>query len=219
MPFTEEELRVLMGDGRVYGANDWAEQHHIKAPRNSPEFSWGKDILMSRCQLRKGYCIAQTHFAFLGLKSIKKKPLTILHLYKLFPSSGQPRFHFDPPIPYMREERFSTVETCEFRWYLMPLDPVKDSFGKNYREQRGCRPLGYEVPLAVEEVMKRFLYYEKTGKYLGSDTDRVRCRDLHSGGDRTVVGPHTKDGLAIFGMWEHEEYPFLGMSASRIPGQ
>lgn len=215
-----KEARLLFGHHRFFGIEDWEMEFGNRISKKekaaAADFPWTREALNSPCPFIKGKKVKETHFAFMGLQSAGERAFTIVGLHRLFPFRGQPRFHFEPIPPYMRDERFSVTETCRLGWYLMLLDGVPRSEGKPYEKQCSLLPPEYEVPKAVEEVMKRLLFFKKTRIYAGG-TKRVRCRDLISGGDRAVVGPFSEEGLAIEGMFEDATHDFLGIAASRLP--
>jgi len=209
--------RVILGKN-FFGFEEWSSLYGVnfsnKQLREVAEFPWSEDVLNAPCPFHKGKSIKETHFAFLGLDAFKGKPLTILKWQELHPDSGQPRFYSYTPDNWYSKEKFGNEPTCEFRWYLMPLEIVPDSTNKTYSGQTAMLPVDYEVPLAIEEVTKVILYYRKNGIYL-NPTRYGRCQDVSSDGHRVDVGYFDSGGLDANDYWGDDRYYYIGLAASR----
>ena len=96
----------------------------------------------------------------------------------------------------------------------MSLEIVPNSEGKNYQEQAAMLSQGYEVPTAVEEVLKDILYYRKNGIYLNPKR-YARTTDVTSDGHRVDAGPFFGDGLHVNYDWDDDRWHYVGLAASR----
>ncbi|MBI4992073.1 MAG: hypothetical protein HZB99_02540 [Candidatus Harrisonbacteria bacterium] len=210
-------VRAIQGKN-FFGVEEWTALYSVKFTkkqlREVAEFPWGEDVLNAPCPLVKGKTVKETHFAFLGLENVNGKPLTILHLQELHPQNGQPKFASYAPSSWYSQQTWATKLTAKFRWYLMPLEIVPNSESKTYQDQVAMLPQGYEVPTAVEEVLKDILYYRKNGIYL-NPTRYARTTDVTSDGYRVVVGFFDGDGLFVFRGWDDGRGGSLGLGASR----
>jgi len=209
--------RAILGKN-FFGVEEWSTLYGVnftkKQLREIADFPWNEDVLNAPCPFNKGKSIRETHFAFLGLDSIKGKPLPILKWQELHPQSGQPKFYSYAPDCWYAKENFANKPTCKFRWYLMPLEIVPNSTDKTYQEQTAMSPKEYEVPLAIEEVTKLILYYRKNGIYLNS-ANWGRCQDVPSDGYRVHVGRFGRDGLGVGSDWDGYRLCSIGLAASR----
>jgi len=206
--------RAILGKN-FWGVEEWSALYGLnfskKQLREISEFPWGEDILNSTCPLC-GKIVRECHFAHLGLEKFKGVPLTMMKLYELHPTTGQPRFYADDP--WYKNENFATKTTLQFRWYLTHLEIIPNSTNKTYAEQIQMFTEEYEVPLAMEETLKNFLYYKKNGIYL-NPTKWARCKDLGSVGRRVSLGEFGSDGLGV-GFWV-DDYRggSVGLASSR----
>ncbi|MFH1894326.1 MAG: hypothetical protein ABH813_00250 [Patescibacteria group bacterium] len=224
----KKRAREIMGEN-FFGVEDWSKFYGVdfskKQLREVIEFPWGEDILNAPCPFVKGKGIRETHFAFLGLKAIGSKPLTITRWEKLHPSPGQPRFRCYYPGNWFEKKKFANEPTCGFRWYLMLLEIVPNSTHKPYKEQVAMLPAEYEVPFAIEEVSKNFLLYYKQNFVYLHPLGWGRCQDVAWVGHRVHINRSVNHysipgGLASIGLgvgcglssdlgWE------IGLAASR----
>jgi len=205
-------VRAIMGD-RIFGPEDWAALYNARLPKRIPAFPWSEDMLKGPSPFHKGKTVAETHFAFLGLAKLNDKPLTIIKWRELHQTTGQPSFYSDNP--WYRNEKFATDATCEFRWYLMPLEIVPNSERKTYQEQlRDCLPADYDVPTAIAEVTKDILAFRKTGTY--PNPNRYgRVLNVSSSGNRVNVGYFSRFGLSVSGFLDDRRLDNLGLAAAR----
>jgi hypothetical protein len=204
-------------DKNFFGVKDWETYYWLKFSkeqlREIGEFPWGEDVLNAPCPFKKGKSIKDTHFAFLGLDRVHGKYLTILQWHKFCPGSGQPCVGAYLPDG-CHNENFANQRTCGFRWYLMPLEVVPDSKDKTFDEQKAMLPQEYEVPSAVEEMTKCFLYFKKNGVYLNSEIS-VRVKDTTRKGNRVQIGDFGDRGF-IFDEWGDDGWNnHIGVAASR----
>jgi len=211
--------RAIMGKN-FFGVEEWSTLYGVNFSEKQlrevevTELPWGEDILNAPCPFVKGKSIRETHFAFLGLNAVKGKPLTIIKWQELHPVSGQPRFYSYIPDNWYAKEKFANTPTCNFRWYLMPLEIIPNSTGKTYQNQVAMLPAEYEVPFAIEEVSKDILYYRKNGIYLNPQR-YGRCQDVASVSDRVNVGNFGSKGLDVSNDWDDNYRYGLGVAASR----
>ncbi len=204
-------VRAIMGD-RIFGPEEWSALYGARLPKRIPAFPWSEDALKAPSPFHKGKTVAETHFAFLGLAKLNGKPLTINKWRELHPTTAQPRFYSDNP--WYRNEQFATDATCEFKWYLMPLEIVPNSERKTYREQLALLPEDYEVPTAIAEVTKDILAFRKTGTYVNPNR-YGRVIDVSSLGVRVYVGGFGRVGLDVGGYGDGDRDGSVGLAAAR----
>jgi hypothetical protein len=204
-------VRAIMGE-RIFGPEDWAALYNARLPKKIPAFPWSEDVLNAPCPFHRDKTVAETHFAFLGLAKLNGKSLTIMRWRELHPNSGQPRLYLNDP--WYGRKTFATATTCEFRWYLMPLEIVPNSEYKNYQEQLTALPEDYEVPTAIAEVTKDILAFRKTGTYVNPKR-YGRCLDVSSDGFRVDVGRFDRDGLCINDCWPGRRHGYIRLAAAR----
>lgn len=214
------KAREILGDN-IFGIEDWSAfygLHLLKDElRNPPDFPWSSDILSAPCPFVKGKKIKETHFAFLGLETIGGRPLTILRFHKFHPSSGQPFFKFHAN-PWYGRMRFAKITVGQFRWDLMPIEILPNSTDKNYEEAASLLPLEYEMPFAMEEVMKNIFYFRKTGLY-PNGAKWGWCQDIPLPGLHVRVGRFSERGLTVYLAWDGCRDPHIGVGACRLPGR
>ena len=208
--------RVVMGKN-FFGVEDWSALYGVnftqKQLRQVAEFPWGEDILNSTCPLC-GKVVKDCHFAFVGLDRINGKPLTILKLQELHPTTGQPKFYFYAPSAWYSNEKFAKETTMSFRWYLLHQNIVPKSEDKTYGDQKAMLTADYEVPSAVTEVTKDLLIFRKTGNFVNSSR-YARCECVTSDGFRVIVGYFDGNGLVVDNYWVDDRYYSVGLAASR----
>jgi len=204
-------VRAIMGD-RIFGPEEWSALYGARLPKRIPAFPWSEDVLKGPSPLHKGKTVAETHFAFLGLAKLNGKPLTIAKWRELHPTTGQPRFYSGNP--WYRNEQFATDATCEFKWYLMPLEIVPNSERKTYQEQSALLNQDYEVPTTIAEVTKDILAFRKTGTYVNPNR-YGRVLDVSSHGNRVSVGRFDRGGLSVSHYWYDNRGDLIGLAVAR----
>jgi len=213
----QKRARKIMGKN-FFGIEEWSSFYGVEFSKKKlhkiAKFPWSENILNAPCPFHKGKKVNETHFAFLGLNTFKGKPLTIIRWQEIHPDSSQPKFYSYSLNSWYSQEKFANELTCDFRWYLMPLEIVPGSTSKIFREQTTILTPEYEVPLAIEEVTKVFLYYKKNGAYLNSKR-YGRCRDVDSDGRRVDVGVFDSAGLIVSFYWGASRDDFIGVSSAR----
>lgn len=186
----------------LFGPREWArcfgiiltdKQLGSEAVKNFP---WGRDILNLPCPFTPAYRIWNTHFAFLGIDTIDKNPLSIQNMAKLCSRvsalSWRTRFFFGDN-KWCKERDFVVKTTCSLRWYLMPPIAVPGSHNKPCEEQVKMLPPEYEVPTAVERTLQIILYGQLGGgenPYGPEKLENIigcRCREMVSDCDCVVV--------------------------------
>jgi len=206
--------RAILGKN-FFGVEEWSAFYGLnfsnKQLRKISEFPWGEDILNSTCPLC-GKVVKECHFAHLGLEKFKGVPLTIMKLYELHPRTGQPTFRADNP--WYKNEEFAAKTTLQFRWYLTHLEIVPNSTDKTFQQQTQMLTADYEVPSAIEETLKSFLYYRKNGIFL-NPTKWARCKDVDSHGLRVRLGRFDSDGVHVYNWYSGEPRSGLGLASSR----
>ena len=197
-----------------FGLEDWVKFFKIVFAEEKPaminEFPWGEDVLNAPCPFVKGKRIRQTHFAFWGVSALNGVPLTV------------PRWHIlEKYFSYLEEDclvPFIQNDTCEMRWYLMPLHPIPGSEKKTYRQQIKMLPLEYEMPKVVEAVTLSILYHLKNRYdycYNPYNPVRGRCTDVLVGGDCIEVGTDENGKLTVINRPGSLGYSLSGLAASR----
>lgn len=203
-------VRAIMGD-RIFGSEEWSALYGARLPKRIPTFPWSKEVLKAPSPFHEGKTVAETHFAFLGLAKLNGKPLTINKWRELHPKSGQPQLYSDNP--WYRNEQFANDVTCEFRWYLMPLEIVPNSERKTYQDQLVLLPAEYEVPTAIAEVTKDILAFRKTGTYV-NPSRYGQVLDVSSFGFHVYVGIFGRGGLDVDD-WDDFRFDRIGLAAAR----
>lgn len=213
-----ELVRTVMGNNRVWGAEEWATIYGVKFTRRQirvvEKFPWNQDILNSPCPFVRGKTVRETHFARLGLDKVNGVPLTTLEWQKLHPASGEPRFHSYAPSAWYSEQKFAKEPTCMFRWYLDLQDIIPGSESQTWKQQLTLVPAEYEVASVIRNISKDLQVYQKQGSY--PNPNRYgRCTDTTSNGDRVSVGFGVLGGLTINNWRGDDPDPYLGLSVSR----
>lgn len=213
-PISHERARDLLGQN-FFGVQEWSTSFGVALSSDQLQeiatFPWGEGVLNVPCPFVGGRLVRETHFAFLGLSAVDGEPLTILHLHDLHARAGRPLFYY-AANPWYEKFAFASEATCDFRWYLMPQEIVPGSTGRGFDEQVAALPPGYEVPSAVEEVLKVTLCYVKNGVYLNAKR-WGRCRETLPDGSRVSVGRFGPRGLFVNHYWG--DGGGLGLAASR----
>ena len=217
------ELRTIMGDSRVWGVEESVQHYGASFTdtqlRRVDQFPWGEDVLNAPDPFYEGKRVKETHVAVLGRYIINSERLSIMRLHDFHRARGPPRlFNSGDYGPWYNEEPFANEESPDSRWYLMPLEVINDFTSKIYEEQVQMLPPEYEVPLAVEEVVKDLSYYIKNRVYLNA-FDWGRCRDVSAPGSHVLVGRFNTNGLLISEGQDSKQDYFTGLAASRrLPG-
>jgi len=197
-----------------FGIGEWLMFYGLglseKQFREVAEFPWSKEVLESPDPWEKGKLIKETHFGFLGVESIRGKPLNLPQWVTIRSAEERhPRFpRFD--LWYI-DHKFAQ-KTCELRWYLMPIR-IPDSTNKTYCEQLEMLSESYEVPLTVERVTANILYCQLNGVYLDRSFT-ARCRDKDDLALRVLVQGWSNHGLKL-SQWADSESGNIGLAASR----
>lgn len=205
-----ERARAIMGKN-FFGVEEWLTLYGVKFSnkqlREVADFPWDENILNSPCPFMKGKSIKETHFAFLGIDSIKNKPLTINRWQEL-----HPKYFYTPEI-WHEKEKFAGESTCGFRWYLMLLESVPDLIAKTHAEQIAILPVEYGVAFVIEETTKLILYHRKNGDYLNTERPD-RCQDV-SDGYHIGVGYRNTGELLLTHIKDTCQYSYIGLALYR----
>lgn len=208
-------VRAIMGKN-YFGPEDWVKFYGAsftkKQLRELAGFPWNEEVLMSTCPLC-GKTVRDCHFAHVGLETIQDSPLTIVKFREFYPETCQPKFYAYGNAWY-NDQNFATVTTMGLRWYLTHLEIVPKSENKTTQDQQAMLGTDYELPLAIEETLKNFHAFRKTGIILNPKR-YARCRDLSSGGYRVGVGYLDSDGFDVSNDPDDYRYDFVGGGASR----
>lgn len=217
-----ESARAILGKN-FFGVEEWMILYGVnftnKQLREIADFPWGEDVLNAQCPFVEGKMIKDTHFAFLGLESIKGQPLTIKRFHDLHPSTGQIRFSGRGGLNF-KNRGFFTKRTCRFRWYLMPLEIIinNDDTFLHSDQLFDTLPSEYENAFAVEEVTKHILYCRKNDIRLNPDRYGLCKDEISSQPTRTIyIGLFDQDGVHISeGVWKEVDHPYkTGLAISR----
>lgn len=185
--------------GNFFGAEEWAShgfvsvlaKQHLLSAMNFP---WDEETLSSPCKFISGKTVGETHFAFLGIKEIFGKPLTIAECVR------DEKFGISYRNRWYDSEPFFRKQTCEVRWYMMPIAAGLTSSlaGRSYIEQKAMLGEYYEVSTAVELVVKNALYKFLRGVFPDS-LMYLRCRNGLLGNIMQIK--FCKEGLDIKSRW------------------
>ena len=100
------------------------------------------------------------------------------------------------------------------RWHLLRMEPVPESLGKNWDEQRKLLLSDEVVPTAALVAFATVLHFQSTKQRL-FERCTVRMSDVDSDGDRVRVGDFDAGGFCVSGYWDGCRVGGLGVSASR----
>jgi hypothetical protein len=151
----------------------------LKEQKITESFPWNDGVLNSTCPFHPDKRVRDTHFGFLGLRTLHGNPLTILQWCNV--SVGSPTVMY--PSDKLEGYDFIKRKRCKFRWYLSLREPVPHSQSKTWDEQVALLPENYEAPSAVCELTKQVLYYRSTNRCPYTPNDQnwngygLRCRD------------------------------------------
>lgn len=215
-----ERARDLMAPN-FFGPDEW---WHFYAARFSPEklrmverLPWNEDELKEPCPFHRKKTVRDTHFAFLGLPSLHGRQLTIHSLSLIHPPSTRPgvfltlrvreRLQSSTPSPFSGSPAF--------RWYLMLRDRVPGSSGRSFQEQEALLPREYEVPTAIEELVKQVLIAHR--QPYRSRKDYVRCREATCPDTYPIVGNGQDERPITVAVSEDSGEVFISIAASRKP--
>ncbi len=206
--------RAIMGKN-YWGPEDWVATYGgIYTKKQLKElalFPWNEEVLLSTCPLC-GKTVRDCHFAHVGLEEIKGEKLSIVKFREFYPSTGQPKFYTYDNAGYS-DQNLATV-TMELRWYLTHIEIVPKSENKTTPEQQVMVGADYELPLAIEETVKSFHYFKKTG--VRANPNRyARCKDLSSDVFRFEGGYLGSDGFSMSYSMDNVRGCHLGAGASR----
>ncbi len=200
--------RGLLGRN-YFGVEEWLVYYGVVLTDQElaqvSEFPWRPETLLAPCPFYKGMQIKDTHFAYLGLSARQGVPLTIMEFVSMHPGTEHPMFKIgvvysvigidnsEPGYWYAKEE-FACHETCEFKWFLSPIDNFSSWNRKPKLQQVRVGllvPENYFPLSAVELVTRNLLYYRKYGtapisemgtrtryEHLGKQT-RILCSYSH----------------------------------------
>lgn len=216
-PIDHKLARFILGNN-FFGFEEWMALYGVKFSKNQlrrfANFPWNVDTLNSPCRFVRGKKIKHTHFAFFGPDKINSKLLSIMKFLELHPGPDHPRFCSESEnndILLYEKEVFAAVTTCSPRWYLMPIEIVPNSTGNIYKEQIKRLSREYEVPVAIEEILKLVLYFRKNNIYPNQEK-WARCRDIASDSYNVIVG--STDGIDVR-TYCGDHRPAIGIAASR----
>jgi hypothetical protein len=205
-------VQAIMGRN-FFGIEQWRKFYAVHSAmdisRQLSEFPWSADVLNGPCPFFPGMSVKDTHFAFLGLRSLRGRSLTCLRWYKIH----QRRFDLDPTY-WHRDQAYFAKKTCEFRWYLMLKEAMPNPEGRTYEEQIHLLPEDYEVPTVIEEVTKHVLYFVRNRIYVNKKRWSW-CRDTDTWGNQIYVGGFNRDGLDIWWLKTPSGDITMGLGCSR----
>lgn len=113
-------------------------------------------------------------------------------------------------------EKFAKTDKVEARsWLALRKEPVDDSLGKNWEEQKALVAEPLYVPNAAEATWCLTTYKAVNDVYLLEGEIYVRTSSLVSDGGRVNVGRFDAEGLNVGHWWCDGRDGYLGVSASR----
>lgn len=224
----EALARRIMGKDGFFGRDEWAERYGVRIPVRQAraaginKFPWSEAVLDSQCPFYGDKCVAETHFAFLGIRQYNGRvaeahgPLTIMGWQKIYPAgSGQPCFYsYETDCWYYREE-FAAVP-LELRWQLALKEVVPSSAEKEWDGMLALLPDEYVSGSPVCETTKDILVRTLTGAYPNQDI-YAATDILDSFRRRVVVGSCGDDSVDV-GYWNGGPDVIVGLSAFRKSG-
>ncbi len=207
----ERVARAVMNQTRFWGTNHWTGLPYNASFTKQTlgkvaNFPWSEDVLNSRCLLYPDKFVRDTHFAYLSLDVLNKKPVSLDELHKLH-SYEHPKIYKD----WSDGAEFAK-HTCVLRWHLALVGAVPGTKGLSYEAMCEHLPPEYEVPWAVDRAQANLLYFPLNKVYLDKDL-WVACRDIFNG-RRVIVGSYPANGVNVFS-WNDLPYPGVGLAAER----
>ncbi len=174
MPLDYKIAKAIMHDN-FFGVEDWERHFNVKFTKTmlaaAAKFPWDVDVLNSPCPFIDGKKIRETHIAFFGLDSDGKHPMRPRRVSMIYAPFGLMHFGIQPD----RLEK----QTCDLRWYLMPL--YTDSLamgglmGETYTEKATRLPTGYEGISTIELMVKTLILRQQHRPY--SSASHFICLD------------------------------------------
>ena len=157
MPMDYKVVKAVMAEN-FFGVEDWERHFQVKFNKTmlaaAAKFPWDADVLNSSCPFVKGKTIRETHIAFLGLDSDGQHPMKPRRVSMLYASFGFVHFGIQP-------DRLQK-QTCDLRWYLMPILPhLWVGGGYDWKSRLDHLPDGYEQSYFIEELVKVFIMRTK----------------------------------------------------------
>lgn len=205
---SQRMAREVLPKGLFFGPEEWITHSGIKVEFSKDQLDRIAEIPLSEKELKKPK-INQPHFVFLGVDKPDDEPLNLKEWKKICPGPNHPKLFSD----WILKETFAK-ETCQFRWYSMPVGIVKGSDNLTYQQQLDMLPDSYEVPNVIERVTANFLFHKLNQKYL----DQVfwaRVRDKEKDfGYRVGVGGWADGGVCV-NDWYDGACSRIGVAASR----
>jgi hypothetical protein len=135
---------------------------------------------------------SQSHFLWMGPAEFTLKSLNEFN----FSGERKPIIFRYGENPFYENYPEMFLVPCRFAWYLSPLW-VPDAFAeKKSEEQLRILPGNYFRLSAIEQTLKSFFYFIKTGIRLNEDIT-ARCLDYLGNGNYANVGNFTLHGIGI----------------------
>lgn len=219
-----------------FGPEDW---HYFfgldftkKQLARIAEFPWGEEILYGRDPFDRKRTIRATHFAWLGLKKWQGSLFTLRSWESLAhePNSRlrkmNIRFWGDEEKGYKNrffDMAFAETATCDFCWYLMPIEYSDRFMKERFDQQVEKLPEGYRIGYAIEEFTKGILYWVKHEQMAGSQhldehnkEKFVRCRDDQPHNHRVSIGYFHPTTMIIGSGPDFDYSKNVGLSIARM---
>lgn len=218
---TKRAKRILHNN--IWTKEDWTENYGLEFEyseyskedmRTAFNFPWGVNILKSACPFHAGKLIKDTHFAFFGIPTVHKRPLTIAKWINMQLRAQVPNITCQELI--IHEYPSVYLSALEPRWYLILKDIIPRSLNKTPEDQAVILPPEYELPRTVEETTKNILLFKKTGKRHNAGVGAV-CKERAitcEGSMHSAVGWVARNGMNVYD-WTKGKCRDIGIAASR----
>ena len=146
---------------------------------------------------------AGTHMLFPGF------PISLLDV-----RAKQPGLFYSETGGWYANEPFAKDELVRPSWHLLRMEPVPESFGKNWDEQRKLLLSDEKVPSAALVAFATMLHFGVMKQRL-FERCYVRTSDVDSDGNRVRVGGFDAGGFRVDAFWDGYRFDSLGVSSSR----
>lgn len=192
------ELMERAMNGNFFGPDDLRrcgipipEEEFEKTRIRWPEGFALKDIL-GRVSPLTGEKYSESHFLWMGPSGFTLKSLDEFH----FSGERRPMIFRYGKTPFYEDYSEMFLVPCRFAWYLSPLLIPKRFTEKKSEEQLRILPGNYFRLSAIEQTLKSFFYFIKTGIRLNEELT-ARCLDYLGNGNYANVGNFTLHGIGI----------------------
>jgi hypothetical protein len=217
----EEALRII-GYRNFWDDANWMNEFDsefsITEIRRAANFPWSEDILRGPCPFFRDKPLWETHFAFLGIPLLNRKPLTALRWHKEEMITSEPISALSIN-PWRPDQRSTMDATMPFRWRLVLKSIVPGSEDRIFENQLKLLPPDYEAPTMIvgltKDVLLRIHTKERVNEtHLSATCDRTAQTALMNAGAIPCVGMPGGSGPRVE-YWRGDAHPLIGIGASR----